>query len=117
MKFMIDAQLPPSLVAIFKTNQQLCIHTTDLPNKNLTSDQEITRLSVNEKWIVVTKGADFFHSFLLKKEPYKLILVTTGNIRLKQMQSLFQSNISTIINLIEKHEMIEVHSGGISVLF
>ena len=42
MKFLVDAQLPASLGAILKGNGHDVIHTNDLPNKESTTDLEIT---------------------------------------------------------------------------
>jgi predicted nuclease of predicted toxin-antitoxin system len=80
MKFLIDAQLPRRLahqleVAGFETT-----HTLDLPQGNRTTDQSLITLSLKEQYVIVTKDSDFVESFLLKREPWKLLLVSTGNI-------------------------------------
>ncbi len=36
---------------------------------------------MKEQWIVMTKNADFVDSFWLKHELYKLLLISTGNIK------------------------------------
>ncbi|MEC4884839.1 MAG: DUF5615 family PIN-like protein, partial [Scytonema sp. PMC 1070.18] len=56
------------------------MHTKDLPLKNTTPDAEINALSIKENRIVITKDKDFLDSFLVNKQPFKLLLVTTGNI-------------------------------------
>ena len=76
MKFLIDAQLPRRLahqlgVAGFETT-----HTLDLPQGNRTTDQTLITLSLKEQYIIVTKDSDFVESFLLKHEPWKLLLVS-----------------------------------------
>ena len=65
------------------------IHTKNLPLKNATPDSEINKLSILEQRIVITKDKDFLDSFLIKQEPYKLLLITTGNISNKQIEQLF----------------------------
>jgi predicted nuclease of predicted toxin-antitoxin system len=40
----------------------------------------LQRISMQQERIVVTKDRDFLDSFLLRQQPYKLLLVTTGNI-------------------------------------
>lgn len=59
MKFLIDAQLPPSLKQLFVENGFDCVHTLDLELGNETSDKTINRLSVAEQRIVITKDSGF----------------------------------------------------------
>ncbi len=48
MKFLLDAHLPPSLVKIFSNKGYFTIHTLNLPNKNESSDTEITEYAVTK---------------------------------------------------------------------
>jgi predicted nuclease of predicted toxin-antitoxin system len=57
------------------------LHTRDLPEANATRDSQINALSLAEQRVVITKDADFVQSFTLQGRPYKLLLVSTGNIR------------------------------------
>ena len=81
MKFLVDAQLPRLLVSRMRDLGFEAIHTLDLPLGNATSDSFINELSIREGYIVITKDADFVNSSLLHNEPYKLLLVSTGDIR------------------------------------
>ncbi len=78
MKFLIDAQLPVRLSRFLQRAGYDTIHTRDLPQQNATSDTEVNTISIQESRIVITKDSDFFDSFLIRQEPYKLLLVTTG---------------------------------------
>ena len=62
MKFLLDAQLPPSLKQVFLNKGYDCIHTIDLKSGNDTSDAEINRLTVAEQRILITKDSDFFNT-------------------------------------------------------
>ena len=108
MKFIVDAQLPKSLSDLINTKGQDSIHTLDLPDKNKTQDGFITRLATDEQRIVITKDADFLESYILRKEPPKLLLIKTGNIRNKELISLFDRNIELIVDLFLSHSLIEV---------
>ena len=48
MKFLLDAQLPPSLKQLFIENGHDCFHTLDLEMGNDTADKIINQLSVLE---------------------------------------------------------------------
>ncbi len=116
MNFIIDAQLPPSISAIFKKHGFDSIHTSELPGKNLTPDKTIRKISIDQKRIVITKDTDFFHSYLLRKEPYKVEFVTTGNLRLQELKQLFEANFNKLIDAIRENGMIELSRDGVIII-
>jgi predicted nuclease of predicted toxin-antitoxin system len=63
MKFIIDAQLPRRLAIWLSEKGFDAIHTLDLPDKNSTSDSEISALSIREKRIVISKDSDFYDRY------------------------------------------------------
>jgi predicted nuclease of predicted toxin-antitoxin system len=108
MKFIVDAQLPKALSDLINSKGQDSIHTLELPGKNKTQDGFITRLATDEQRVVITKNADFLESYILRKEPPKLLLIKTGNIRNRELISLFDRNIELIVELFLLHSLIEV---------
>ncbi|MEW6211306.1 MAG: DUF5615 family PIN-like protein, partial [Acidobacteriota bacterium] len=73
-----------------------------------TPDSEINALSIREQYVVVTKDADFVNSFHLHRQPYKLLLVSTGNIRNAELESLFLANIKNISEGFDQFDFIEI---------
>lgn len=108
MRFLIDAHLPRRLAYWLRTAGYEPIHTLDLPNANRTPDSAINELSVREGYVVVTKDADFVNSFLVHQRPYKLLLVSTGNIRNSELESLFISKWESIAQGFERFGFIEI---------
>jgi len=88
MKFLVDAQLPYGIALFLRDKGFDALHTNDLPDREYTTDSQIRCIAVSENRIVVTKDSDFVDSFILKKIPEKLLIVTTGNIKNKQLFSL-----------------------------
>jgi len=84
------------------------LHTKDLPLQNATPDEYINYLSIQEQRVVITKDADFVESFLLRQIPYKLLLVSTGNIKNSELELLFQANLEPLVSLLEKHSYLEL---------
>ena len=101
MKFLLDAQLPPSLKQVFILKDYDCIHTLDLESGNETSDKIINAISVAEQRVLITKDSDFFDSFIVKNEPYKLILVKLGNISKNELIEFFSDHFREIIEKIK----------------
>lgn len=108
MKFLIDAQLPGRIANLLEQLGYDVVHTKNLPLQNATPDSEINKLSIIEQRIVITKDKDFLDSFLIKKEPYKLLLITTGNISNKQIEQIFIQNIAQIVELFMNYDFLEL---------
>lgn len=73
MRFVIDAQLPRSLVVHLTELGHDAIHVKDLPSGGRTSDSEITALADSERRVVVTKDADFRHTHETGGHPQLLL--------------------------------------------
>jgi predicted nuclease of predicted toxin-antitoxin system len=108
MKFLVDAQLPRHLAASLKWSGHDVLHTLDLPSGNRTSDWQINKISLQEQRIVITKDTDFVNSFLLTGVPYKLLLVSTGNISNRELEDIFAKNLSAIVRALKIHEFVEI---------
>ena len=115
MKFLVDAQLPIRLARFLQTAGYDTVHTRELPQQNATSDSTINTISLQEERIVITKDVDFVQSFLLQQQPYKLLLVSTGNIKNSELESLFSQSLNQLIELFEQHYYIELNRDAIVV--
>src|ERR1700720_4863285 len=109
MKFLVDAHLPPSLCAQLRAGGHQAVHTSQLPARNRTTDQMINDLSLRDQRVVVTKDADFYHSHVLHKKPWKLLLVRTGNIRTRELNKLCERHLPAITAALEKNSLVELH--------
>ncbi len=85
------------------------MHTLDLPNGNKTTDTELNRLSLADQRVLITKDADFVNSFLLRGEPFKLLLVATGNIRNVELLALFDLHLPDLANLFVQADFVEMN--------
>jgi predicted nuclease of predicted toxin-antitoxin system len=109
MKFIVDAQLPRRLARFLQSLGYDAIHTLDLPQQNATPDSSINAISIAQERIVITKDADFVDSFLTIQQPYKLLLIATGNIKNHELETLFANYLSQIIDLFNQHSYIEIN--------
>jgi predicted nuclease of predicted toxin-antitoxin system len=109
MKFLIDAQFPRRLAHQLRAAGFEATHTLDLPQGNRTTDQELVTYSLTQHCVVVTKDSDFVESFLLRREPWKLLLVSTGNIGNDELLRLFQLNIEQLAESFKTFDFIELN--------
>jgi predicted nuclease of predicted toxin-antitoxin system len=108
MKFLVDAHLPRHLSLQLIDLGYDSVHTLDLPNGNRTSDKQINEVSENQQRVVITKDADFVDSFLIAKKPYKLLLVSTGNISNRELKALFVKNLPAMISALQEYDYVEL---------
>ncbi len=115
MKFIVDAQLPRRLARFLQGLGYDAIHTLDLPQQNATPDSSINAISIAEERIVITKDADFVDSFITIQQPYKLLLIATGNIRNSELETLFKTYLPQIIDLITEYSYIEINQSTLII--
>lgn len=113
MKLIVDAQLPNKLCEIMQQLGLESIHVDDLPKGDETPDTEITKFADLENCIVVTKDFDFYHSHMALGRPKKLFLITTGNLKNRQLFDLIRNNILIIKNALSKSSFVELSNEGI----
>lgn len=107
MKFLIDAQLPRRLAHKLSEQGYDAIHTLDLPASNQTTDKEVSACSIREQRVVVTKDTDFAVDFLLKEKPFKLLLISTGNIANKDLEELLLHRLDQIVEILTTCDFVE----------
>ena len=113
MTFIIDAHLPPSLVSIIEQHGHKAMHTSNLKEGNASSDTVIISLAVDLSATVISKDEDFYYSFILKRQPAKLIMVKVGNMKLKDLKKLFSDQFPAIVDLLGQYDLIEIHSDSL----
>jgi predicted nuclease of predicted toxin-antitoxin system len=116
MKFILDAHLPPSLRQVFAAAGHDAIHTLDLPAQNASRDGALNAVSMAELRVVVTKDTDFYYSHLLNGRPWKLVLVRTGNMSLKDTKALFETHLSDISAALATCTLVEIDQKSVSVV-
>ncbi len=115
MKFLIDAHLPPILREVFRQLGHDAIHTLDLPDRNFSRDGLLNEISVVEERVVVTKDTDFYYSHILQKRPWKLVLVRTGNLGLKETKRMFENHLPAIEQALESCSLVELDQKSVLI--
>lgn len=108
MNFLVDANLPRRLVSIFQEHGHQAVHTLDLPEGNTTSDIALLDYAEKNNCVVTTKDSDFSTSFWLQSRPNKLLLISTGNIRNTELESLLIANFNQLISALTENQFVEL---------
>jgi predicted nuclease of predicted toxin-antitoxin system len=114
MKFLVDAHLPPRLCALLTQHGHDAVHTLDLPARNTTRDRVINQISLDDQRVVISKDTDFFYSHLLQGRPWKLLLVRTGNISMRDLCALFERNLPAIETALHSHTLVEIDRAAVT---
>ncbi len=115
MKYIIDAQISYKIAIYLNQIGYDIIHTNDFPNKEFTTDKEIRELSKSQNRIVISKDSDFLDSYLIKKIPEKILLITTGNTKNIELKELFKIYFEKIDLLFEQHFYIEFNQNELII--
>jgi len=115
MRFLVDAQLPKRLTNVLAQAGHDVVHTSDLPLGNRTPDDELIRIAEREQRVVVTKDRDFEVSHLLRGEPSKLLLVTTGNITNRDLAALLTESLLTVADALAEVGYVELTATSVVI--
>lgn len=108
MNFLIDANLPRRLVHVFQERGHNAVHTLDLPEGNATADTTLLDYSEQNNCAITTKDSDFSTSFWLQNRPQKLLLISTGNIRNAELETLLIANFDQLILALIENRYVEL---------
>jgi predicted nuclease of predicted toxin-antitoxin system len=89
--------------------------TFDLPRGNRTPDRDLAGLALQGDRVLVTKDRDFVVSHLLRGEPPKLLLVTTGNIGNDALSRLLAANLPAMVDALGHHGFVELSATAITI--
>ena len=108
MKFLVDAQLPRRLAHWLACQGHDALHTLDLPHANATPDDVICSTADQQNRVVVTKDDDFVYSHLVRESPQRLLLVSTGNISNNSLLSIFDAQLTPLLDCLADTAFVEL---------
>jgi predicted nuclease of predicted toxin-antitoxin system len=115
VKFLVDAQLPLTLARLLTAAGHDVVHSSQLPDGNRTPDSVLASLADADDRIVVTKDRDFEVSHLVRREPARLLLVTTGNIANTNLVDLVSRNVGVIEGAFDGADFVELSSTAVII--
>lgn len=88
-------------------------HVDDLPDGDQSTDLEITKFADQNDLTVVTKDYDFYHSHMANKKPNRLFLISTGNLKNRQLFDLIRANAVLIFEALSANHFVELTNDGL----
>jgi predicted nuclease of predicted toxin-antitoxin system len=105
VKFLIDHQLPPALVAFFRDRGYQCRHLLDIGMAS-SPDAEIYEYAASNRYIIVTKDEDFLYLSRRPGSDVGLLWVRLGNCRTKVLLAALDQQWIEIIHCFEAGDRI-----------
>ncbi len=115
MRFIVDAQLPAVLADHLESLGHDAIHVKRLPRGGDTRDSEITRFADNEGRVVVTKDLDFRHTHETGGHPNRLLLITVGNVRNRDLLALISAHHDEIAHAFDRAGFVELGTNALTL--
>lgn len=108
MRFLLDAHLPAGLAVVLRSAGHEAMHTSELPNGNRSTYEEIIRVADEAGLVVVSKDSDFRDSHRLRGRPRLLLIVATGNISNRELSALFVRHLDEIAEAFAVAALVEI---------
>jgi predicted nuclease of predicted toxin-antitoxin system len=115
VRFLVDAQLPRSVVGWLTTAGRDAVHTLDLPHGNRTTDRQVIDAADREQRAVITKDADFVDSHVLHARPANLLLISTGNITNCELEAPMVPIFPAIVREFQSSSFLELGRVGLVI--
>lgn len=106
MRFVIDAQLPNALADCLEQLGHDAVHVKRLPRGGETTDSEIARFADAESRVVVTKDLDFRHTHEAAGRPRRLLLISVGNVRNRDLLALVSAHLGEIVQAFDETDFV-----------
>ncbi|MBC3786193.1 DUF5615 family PIN-like protein [Spirosoma utsteinense] len=117
MMFLVDEQLPALLAEWLCTKGHDAVHVSALLTNTRIPDGYIGERSMIEKRVVISKDVDFLNTYLIKKQPYKLVYITTGNLKNRDLLDLFRSQFKSLLHILETAHVVELNRDVMNIWF
>jgi predicted nuclease of predicted toxin-antitoxin system len=107
VRFLIDAQLPPSLAAIFSASGHDVVHLFDVAPRNA-DDAAIWQLATTDHRVIVTKDEDFASRSKLTLSGPQVVWLRVGNCSKPELRAWLEPLLPSITQALERGDRLVV---------
>jgi predicted nuclease of predicted toxin-antitoxin system len=101
VRFLVDAQLPPSLAAFLLANGHEAVHLFDVAPPDA-DDAVIWQLALDQSRVIVTKDEDFAFRAKLTPAGPQILWLRVGNCSKAELRSWLQPLLPAIIRALDE---------------
>lgn len=108
MRFLVDAQLPPTLARVLREHGHEAEHVIDI-GRGDAPDRDVWQYALHHGAVIITKDEDFSNMIARGGETPSVVWVRVGNTRRAALLGWFAPLIGEIVRLIDEgHRLIEL---------
>jgi len=107
VKFLIDAQLPPSLAALLGQFGHDALHLFEVAPTNA-DDVFIWDLAKRDQRVIVTKDEDFAARVKLRPEGVQVVWLRVGNCSKSELRQWLEPLLPSIIAALQRGEVLVI---------
>ena len=107
MKFLVDAQLPPSLAALLSQLGYDAVHVFDVAAANA-DDRAIWELATRDQRIIITKDEDFAVRAKLRPQGLQVVWLRVGNCSRSELSAWIEPLLPSIFDALQRGEALVI---------
>jgi predicted nuclease of predicted toxin-antitoxin system len=107
VRFLIDAQLPPSLAAILRASGHDAVHIFDVAPAD-TDDNAIWQLATRDGRVIATKDEDFAARCKLETGGPQVVWLRVGNCSKVELRAWLEPLLPSIVRALEQGDRLVV---------
>jgi predicted nuclease of predicted toxin-antitoxin system len=107
VRFLVDAQLPPSLAAMLRANGHDAVHLFDVAPAN-TDDAAVWQLATSTHNVIVTKDEDFASRSKLGPSGPQVVWLRAGNCSKAELHAWLEPLLPSIIRALEQGDRLVI---------
>lgn len=105
MRFLIDAQLPPSIASVLNEHRHVAEHVNHVGLGDA-PDRDLWQYALDHRAVIVTKDEDFAQMVATSRESPTVVWVRVGNTRRVALLAWFEPLVETIVAMVEAGEQV-----------
>jgi predicted nuclease of predicted toxin-antitoxin system len=107
VRFLVDAQLPPSLAAILRASGHDAVHLFDVAPVNA-DDAAIWQLATNDHRVIVTKDEDFASRSKLAPGGPQVVWLRVGNCSRAELRAWLEPLLPSITQSLQQGDRLVI---------
>jgi predicted nuclease of predicted toxin-antitoxin system len=105
VRFLVDAQLPPALVALLVEHGHVAEHVTDIGPGDA-RDSDLWRYALEHEAVIVTKDEGFADMVAIASNSPSVVWVRVGNTRRALLVAWFEPLSEQIVTMVESGDRL-----------
>jgi predicted nuclease of predicted toxin-antitoxin system len=105
VRFLVDNQLPPTLVDYLRERGHEAAHVVEL-GLDASADAHLWNIAARDTWIIITKDEDLSQMVLFRPEKVQVLWVRLGNCRKQVLMAAFERSWADVTERLSRGDRL-----------